>query len=150
MLKRKDQLKSKEDVQIAEAFELYMLKNFLGIKLNSLSEKILSYWEKDLKSSFEKHLLYLNQNIENQEKYNSKFSEILQEMEIFDSENDEENQENDENENLNNENNNQDSDIHKESEEEKIKEILKIKDQNENKSNKSSSVEDSILKRIRK
>ena len=27
-LKRKDQLKSKEDVTIAEAFELYMLKNF--------------------------------------------------------------------------------------------------------------------------
>ena len=54
---------------------------------------------------------------ENQEKYNSKFSEILQEMEIFDSENDEENQENDENENLNNENNNQDSDSHKEGEE---------------------------------
>ena len=44
-LKRKDQLKSKEDVQIAEAFELYMLKNFLDIKLNKLSEKILSFQE---------------------------------------------------------------------------------------------------------
>ena len=86
-----------------------MLKNFLDIKLNSLSEKILSYWEKDFKSSFEKHLLYLNKNIENQEKYNAKFSEILKKMEIFDSENDEENKENKENENLNNENNNQDN-----------------------------------------
>ena len=47
ILKRKDQLKSKEDVKIAEAFELYMLQNFLGIKLNPLSEKILSFWEKD-------------------------------------------------------------------------------------------------------
>ena len=28
-LKRKDQLKTKEDVNVAEAFELYMLKNFL-------------------------------------------------------------------------------------------------------------------------
>ena len=27
-LKRKDQLKSKEDVSAVEAFELYMLKNF--------------------------------------------------------------------------------------------------------------------------
>ena len=43
-LKRKDQLKSKDDVPIEEAFELYMLKNFMKIKLNSLSEKILSYW----------------------------------------------------------------------------------------------------------
>jgi len=108
-IKRKDQLKSKDDVSIAEAFELYMLKNFLGIKLNSLSEKILGYWEKDFKSSFEKHLNYLNKNIENQENYSSKLSEILQQMEIFESENDDEKQENKENENLNNENNNQDN-----------------------------------------
>ena len=121
IFKRKDQLKSKEDVQISEAFEIYMLKNFLGIKLNSLSEKILSFWEKDFKSSFEKHLLYLNENIENQEKYNSKFSEILQKMEIFDSENDEDKQENKENENLNNENNNQDNENKKQGEEENRK-----------------------------
>ena len=120
-LKRKDQLKSKEDVQIAEAFEIYMLKNFLDIKLNPLSEKILSYWEKDFKSSFEKHLLYLNKNIENQEKYNAKFSEILQKMEIFDSENDEENKKNKENENLNNENNNQDNEKQAQGEEENTK-----------------------------
>ena len=43
-LKRKDQLKTKDDVSIVEAFELYMLKNFLNIKLNNLSQKILSFW----------------------------------------------------------------------------------------------------------
>jgi len=120
-LKRKDQLKSKEDVQIAEAFEIYMLKNFLNIKLNTLSEKILSYWEKDFKSSFGKHLLYLNKNIENQEKYNARFSEILQKMKIFDSENDDENKENKENENLNKENNNQDNEKQAHGEEENTK-----------------------------
>ena len=104
ILKRKDQLKSKDDVPIAEAFELYMLKNFLDIKLNSFSEKILSYWEKDFKLSFEKHLSYLNKNIENQDNYSSKLSEILQQMEIFDSDKDDENQENNENENPNNNN----------------------------------------------
>ena len=92
LLKKKDQLKSKDDVQIAEAFELYMLKNFLGIKLNSLSEKILSYWEEDFKNSFNKHNKYLYNNLENQEVYNSKFSEILKNMEIFDSENNEDNE----------------------------------------------------------
>ena len=107
VLKRKDQLKSKDDVPIAEAFELYMLKNFLNIKLNSLSEKILSYWEKDFKSSFEEHLNYLNKNIENQANFSSKLSEILRQMKIFESENDNEKKENEENENLNNENNNQ-------------------------------------------
>ena len=46
-LKRKDQLKTKEDVDIVEAFELYMLKNFFNIKLNDLSQKILSFGRKN-------------------------------------------------------------------------------------------------------
>ena len=119
LLKRKDQLKSKDDVQIAEAFELYMIKKFLGVKLNTLSEKILSYWEKDFQSSFGKHLSYLSKNIENQENYNSKFSEILQQMEIFDSENDDEKKENEEEENSNKEINNQDNQNQTQGEEEK-------------------------------
>ena len=84
--KKKDLIKSKEDVEIAEAFELYMLKNFMEIKLDSLSEKTLSYWEKDFNNSFKNHIKYLSNNLENQDSYNSKFSEILQNMEIFDSE----------------------------------------------------------------
>ena len=98
-LKRKDQLKSKEDVNIAEAFELYMLKNFLNIKLNKISTKILSFWEKELNESLNKHVKYLHQNIEEQELYNSKFSEILEEMGIFDSENNEEKNENSDDQN---------------------------------------------------
>ena len=96
IIKRKDQLKTKEDVSISEAFELYMLKNFFDIKLIPLSKKILSFWENDFKTSLDKHLNYLNKNLENQEIYNSKFSQLLQEMEIFKSENydEEENQKN--------------------------------------------------------
>ena len=92
--KRKDQLKTKEDVAVGEAFELFMLKNFFNINLNPLSKKILSFWENDFKNSLEKHMGFLKKNIENQEIYNSKFSEILQDMEIFDAETAEE--ENDE------------------------------------------------------
>ena len=92
-LKRKDQLKSKEDVTIPEAFELYMLKNFLNIELNQLTNKMLSFWEKDFNSSIGKHLNFLNKNFENQEIYNSKFSKILSEMDIFDSNDDDENNE---------------------------------------------------------
>tara|TARA_B100000427_G_scaffold239_1_gene223 strand:- start:794 stop:2590 length:1797 start_codon:yes stop_codon:yes gene_type:complete len=109
VLKRKDQLKSKEDVQVVEAFELYMLKKFFGINLSSLSEKMLSFWEKDFEVSFDKYLSYLNENIENQEKYNSKFSEILDKMEIFDSDKNQENQENQENENQSKDSDNQDN-----------------------------------------
>ena len=107
-LKRKDQLKTKDDVNVVEAFELYMLKNFLNIKLNTISSKILSFWEKEFNSSLNNHIKFLNKNIENQEAYNSKFSEILEQMGIYDSES--ENEENETQDNQeNNENNNKEN-----------------------------------------
>jgi len=121
LVKKKDKLSSKDDAPITEAFELYMLKNFMGIKLNKLSEKILSYWEEDFKNSFNKHIEYLNKNLENQDSYNSKFSEILQSMEIFDSEDSEDKektQEEDE-QNKNNSNNDESSESSKSDEENK-------------------------------
>ena len=81
--KRKDQLKTREDVPASEAFELYMLKNFHDIKLNLLTTKMLSFWEKDFDQSISEHIEYLKENLESQNKYSSKFSQILQEMDIF-------------------------------------------------------------------
>ena len=57
--KRKDQLKTKEDVPVAEAFELYMLKNFHNIELNPLTSKMLNFWEKDFEQSIKKHKEFL-------------------------------------------------------------------------------------------
>jgi cobaltochelatase CobT len=88
-LKRKDQLKTKEDVSVNEAFELYMLKKFFNIKLNSLSTKMLDFWEKDFNSSIDEHIDFLSKNLEDQNNYSSKFSEIFEGMDIFNSENDE-------------------------------------------------------------
>jgi len=107
-LKRKDQLKNKDDVNVVEAFELYMLKNFLNIKLNTLSTKILSFWKKDFDSSLSNNIKFLYKNIENQEIYNSKFSEILEKMNIFDTQNENEENESQKNENNENYNNEQD------------------------------------------
>ena len=84
--KIKDQLKTKEDVPVTEAFELYMLKNFHQIKLNTLTTKMLNFWEKDFEKSIDKHKKFLQENLENQNKYSSKFTEILEEMDIFQSE----------------------------------------------------------------
>ena len=93
LTKKKDQLFSKEDVSVIEAFELYMLKNFYKINLNSLNEKILSYWENDFDKSLKKHINFLLENLENQDIYNSKVSEILQNLDIFDDTNESKNQE---------------------------------------------------------
>jgi len=86
---RKDQLKNKEDVPVTEAFEFYMLKKFFNLKLNDVSSKMLSFWEKDFTSSIDKHLNFLNKNLEDQDNYGLKFSEILKDMNIFDSNNNE-------------------------------------------------------------
>ena len=125
ILKRKDQLKNKDDVNVVEAFELYMLKNFLNIKLNTLSTKILSFWKKDFDSSLSNHIKFLYKNIENQEIYSSKFSEILEKMNIFDAQNENEENESQKNENNENYNNEQDQ---SEEEQEKNKQ-----DENQNK-----------------
>ena len=64
--KRKDQLKTKEDVSVSEAFELYMLKNFHKINLNPLTTKMLNFWEKDFEAAIEKHKEFLLKNLEDQ------------------------------------------------------------------------------------
>ena len=99
LTKKKDQLFSKEDVSVIEAFELYMLKNFYKINLNSLNEKILSYWENDFDKFLKKHINFLLENLENQDIYNSKVSEILQNLDIFDDTNESKNQEDQQNDN---------------------------------------------------
>ncbi len=105
-LKKKDQLKTKDDVPVSEAFELYMIKNFHGIKLNDLSYKILNFWEKEFDQSITKHLEFLKKNIENQEIYSTRFSEILEKMDIFETEDTENQKENDdETQNKSSENN---------------------------------------------
>ena len=90
---RKDQFKNKEDVSITEAFELYMLKKFFNIGLNQVSSKMLSFWEKDFNSSIEKHMDFLSENLEDQNNYSLRFSEILENMDVFNSKNEENEQE---------------------------------------------------------
>ena len=110
-LKRKDQLKTKEDVPVAEAFELYMLKNFHNIKLNSLTSKMLYFWEKNFDQIITKHINFLKENSEDQTIYNSKFSKILQEMDIFQTEDSDDQKKENQNENQDNpSNDNQESD----------------------------------------
>ena len=74
----------KEDINVTEAFELYMLKEFFNLNLNKDSQKILSFWEDEFNKKIGKHINYLIENVQNQEDYNSKFSEILKKIEFFD------------------------------------------------------------------
>jgi len=107
---KKDKLINKEDVSVNEAFELYMIKNFHDIKLNPLTSKMLNFWENDFEKYIGEHIDFLKKNIENQDNYSSRFSRILQEMDIFQSEDQEDiNEENQDNNNDNQTNENENS-----------------------------------------
>ena len=103
-----ENIKSKEDVKISEAFEIYILKNFFNLNLNNNCEKILSYWQKDLKNAFDKHVQFFKENLQNQKIYNSKISEILKDMDLFES-NDETQNKNEDQDDANKSENNQEN-----------------------------------------
>ena len=100
---KKNQLKSKEDVKVGEAFELYLLKNFLNVKLNKLSKQILNYWNKEFDEKIKNKINFLKKNLYDQEVYSSIFAELIEEMNI--NENIDENEENDQEEQEKSENN---------------------------------------------
>ena len=103
-----ENIKSKEDVKISEAFEIYILKNFFNLNLNNNCEKILSYWQKDLRNAFDKHVRFFKENLQNQKIYNSKISEILKDMDLFES-NDETQNNNEDQDDANKSENNQEN-----------------------------------------
>ena len=103
-----ENIKSKEDVKISEAFEIYILKNFFNLNLNNNCEKILSYWQKDLKNAFDKHVQFFKENLQNQKIYNSKISEILKDMDLFES-NDETQSDNEDQDDANKSENNKEN-----------------------------------------
>ena len=109
-LKHEKSLK-KEDTNIIDAFEIYMTNKFFNVDLSSNNKEILKFWESDFNKSIDKHVDFLNKNLENQEIYNAKFSEILQSMDIFENDDTTEknNEEKDDSQDENNPNNNEDS-----------------------------------------
>ena len=76
-----------------------MLNKFFNLKLNSESSKILSFWEKDFNSSIEKHISFLTKNMEDQNNYSLKFSEIFESMDVLSSNNEKNEEEDNEKEN---------------------------------------------------
>ena len=118
--KKKDQLKTKEDVNVSEAFELYLQKHFLKVNLTNLSEKKLNFWQETFAQKLKGKIPFFKQNIHNQEIFNSTFSKIIESMNIDDNSDEEnskkeEESKNDENshENKNDQNNQNDSENEK-------------------------------------
>ena len=130
---KQEKITKKEDTNIIDAFEIYMTNKFFNVELYPENIEILKFWKKDFDKSINKHFEFLNQNLENQEVYNAKFSEILESMDIFENDDTTEkvNEENDDTQDQNNSNNKEDKDNNdssKASEDENISQGMKSED----------------------
>ena len=107
--KKYKDVNTKDEISIYEAFELYILEKFFKLNLNNNTMKIVNYWRKNFDKYFNNHLSYLEQNIENQENYNSKFSQLLEKMDILENSQNQEGSKNQDSQNpANNDNTNKD------------------------------------------
>ena len=69
---------------LLKAFELYLIKNFLNIKMSKMSQEILEEWENRFNEIFFQNLNFLKENVKNQEIYNSKISTLIKELDFID------------------------------------------------------------------
>ena len=69
---------------LLKAFELYLIKNFLNIKMSKMSQEILEEWEHRFNEIFFQNLNFLKENVKNQEIYNSKISTLIKELDFID------------------------------------------------------------------
>ena len=74
-------LKSSED-KIIESFENYLRTKFLNFENNSLIEKKLKSYKKDLNDKFKDKIKELNELTLDQEKFNAKISELISKMNL--------------------------------------------------------------------
>ena len=100
--KKYKDVNAKKDINVLDAFELYIIEKFFKLNLSEISQKTLSYWRKDFDKNFDNHLNYLLDNLENQENYNSKFSQLLEKMDIFENDQNQESNQNQDNQNQSN------------------------------------------------
>ena len=123
---KNNEIKNREDTNVEKAFEFYMLKKFFKSDMNDYSNKVLSYWEKDFDECISNHIDFFYKNIENQEIYNRKFSEIIESMNLLDNTDDTQDNETEENEENNNNNNKNNDDTDKQTESQNEKDQISI------------------------
>ena len=69
--------KYKADTSVSQAFEIYLVSKFFELNLNNKNQKVLDFWKGDFEKEFLEYEDLLKKNIENQDFFNKKFSEII-------------------------------------------------------------------------
>jgi len=84
--KKTDEIKTEADVNITEAFELYLREYFFNIKQNNSSKKILSYWKKLFDKNLKNNLEKLDNCLEDQKEFSDVVTQLIDNLEFDDSE----------------------------------------------------------------
>ncbi len=82
--KKTEEIKTETDVPITDAFELYLRSHFFKIKQNQTTKKVLSHWKDLFDKKLKKKLRELDNNIENQSKFNQLVSNLISGLDFED------------------------------------------------------------------
>tara|TARA_B100000700_G_scaffold329308_1_gene450489 strand:- start:681 stop:2489 length:1809 start_codon:yes stop_codon:yes gene_type:complete len=82
--KKIEEIKNESDVEISEAFELYLRSHFFKIKQNDATKKILSYWEDYFNKNLKNQLKELDNCVKNQGKFNKLIADLINKFDFED------------------------------------------------------------------
>ena len=109
--KKIQEVKTESDVNITEAFELYLRTHFFNLKQNKITKEILSYWKNLFDKNIKENLNELNDCVNDQKKFANHITKLIENLNFEDSEsNEKEEKQENEQENSKSENNSDDMD----------------------------------------
>ena len=142
--KKIEEIKTDSDVTITEAFELYLRNHFFQLKENKIKKKVLSNWKDLFDKNIKKNLKKLDNCVDNQNEYAQIISELIQDINLEDtnSKDQEQTKEEDQNDPSLSDDDNEKENSKKDSESQKNEEnfdmaesVIDSLDQNENNEN---------------
>ncbi len=93
-----EEIKTESDVNISEAFELYLRSYFFNLKQNQATKEVLSYWKDLFDKNLKNNLKELDKYINDQKKFSQFISKLIDNLEFEDSDPNEKNEKQETNE----------------------------------------------------
>ena len=84
--KKIQEVKTESDVNITEAFELYLRTHFFNLKQNKITKEILSYWKNLFDKNIKENLNELNDCVNDQKKFANHITRLIENLNFEDSE----------------------------------------------------------------
>ena len=87
--KKIEEVKTESDVNISEAFELYLRTHLFNLKQNKITKEVLSYWKNLFDKNIKKDIKDLEKYIYDQKKFANHITKLIENLEFNDSDSEE-------------------------------------------------------------